>query len=123
MFARARRELPACGDVSFEGLCYLAERDPENIVKQECHALERREPLECQHKRKSNVVLFFFCHDRIRKPGAEVGLTQSACGFELVQAEPGNGPTHEGLGLANLAAIDRYPASERLLYDVLGIMD
>ncbi len=119
----ARRELPAGRDVSFESLCNLIESEAEDIVQQERCTFERREPLKSQHKRERDVVLFVVANDRVRKPRSEVSLALAACGSKLVQAEPCDCPAHKGFGLANIAAVDRNPASERFLHDVLRIMD
>src|SRR5262245_10628967 len=121
MAACPRRELATGGRIALDGGGDLVKPQPEHIMQQEGGAFEWREPLHCEHQRERDIFLFVLLHDRIGKPGADIGFTLDLCRFELIETKPRDHPAQERLGLTDLSAIDCHPADEGLLHHVLGV--
>ena len=121
MVARPRRELTAGGRVALDGSSDLFEAQSKHIMQQEGGAFERGEPLHGQHQRECDVFPFFLLDDRIRKPGADIGLALELRRFELIETKPRHHPAKERLGLTDVSAINPHPADEGLLHHVLGV--
>jgi hypothetical protein len=94
-----RRELTTGGRTALDGGSYLVKPQSKHIVGQEGSALEWREPLHREHQRECDVFPFFLLHDRIRKPGPDMGFTLELCRFELIETKPCDQPAKERLGL------------------------
>ena len=125
MVARAARELAAGRRLAADRLGDLLEVDAEHVVQQEGGALERRQAFERQHQRQGDVVDLVLrgLDDRLRQPGADIGLAPVPRRFQLVEAEPGHDAAQKGLRLAHRLAVGVEPAQERLLHHVLGVRD
>src|SRR5215470_19060813 len=121
MVACPRRELTTGGRVALDGGSYLVKRQSKHIMQQEGSAFEWRQPLHCEHQRECDVFSFFLLHDRIGKPGADIGFTLALCRFELIETKSCDHPAKERLGLTDLLAINPHPADEGLLHHVLGV--
>ena len=75
MVAGPRRELTTGGRIALDGGSDLVKPQSEHVMQQEGGAFEWREALHCEHQRECHVFPFFLLHDRIGKPGADIGFT------------------------------------------------
>jgi hypothetical protein len=75
--SRPARQLAARRRFAPEGLADFIEVDIHYVVEEESRSFERRETLERQHQRQSDVVDLLVVHfdDRFRQPRANIGLT------------------------------------------------
>src|SRR5262245_61888551 len=121
MVACPRCELTTGGRIALDGGGDLVKPQSKHIMQQEGSAFERREPLHCEHQRECDVFPFVLLHDRIGKPGADIGFTLQLCRFELIETKPCDQPAKERLGLTDLFAVKPDPADEGLLHHVRGV--
>src|SRR5262249_42727025 len=121
MVACPRRELTTGGRIALDGGSYLVKPQSKHIVQQEGSAFEWREPLHREHQWECDVFPRFLLHDRIRKPGADIGFTLELCRFELIETKPCDYPAKERLRLSDLFVINGHPPAERITHHHLVI--
>jgi hypothetical protein len=120
MFSGPVGELTTRRCVTSKGGRNLCKINSKDIVQKESCPLERRQPLERQHKRKGDVLDFIVFNSRLRKPRADICQALPLRRFELVQAQTSYYTPEECLRLAGFE-IRIHPANECFLDNIFGI--
>jgi len=83
--------------------------------------LEKRESLEYEQQRQSDVVFRAVFNDGIWKPEPHIGLALASSSLELIETEARNYAAQEGLGSAHPSAVGAHPTHKGFLKNVLGV--
>src|SRR5690606_7898180 len=84
----------------------------ENVMKQEGGTLQRRQPFQCDHQRKRDVVAGIqlpVLEYGVGEPRPDIGFTPAPCGFQLIEAEACDDGSEQGRWLANCIVVHSPP--------------